>query len=106
MLNNKFEVKFLRDLEIVDLQIGVSDRETSTPKLAKLQAGIKLKDKLEGDQNSKVYVKFGIKEKSSGKLTEANQVFVRFSNLNNDREIIFLAEQNAATKQYSSDVVS
>lgn len=35
ILNNKFEVKFQRDLEITELQIGAADREQSTPKLNK-----------------------------------------------------------------------
>ena len=106
VIDNKFEVKFLRDLEVEDLQIGVADREQSTPALKKIAAGSKLKDSLNGDQNSKVYIRFSIKEKSTGKLSEANQVFIRFSNAKSDREIIFLAEQSASNKQYSSDVVS
>lgn len=70
----------------------------------RLTPGTKLTEKLNGDVNSKVYVKFGLKDKSNGNLVEANQVFVKFTNQNNQREIIFLAEQNTATKQYNADV--
>ena len=100
VLNNKFEVKFLRELEVQDVQIGVADREQTQPNLKPAKTGAKLEFK--GDQNSKVYIRFGIKEKLSGKLTDANQVFVRFSK--GEREIIFLAEQSASNKQYTSDI--
>ena len=102
VLNNRFEVKFLRDLEVSDLQIGVADREQTQPALKQIKAGPKLT--LSGDQNSKVYIRFAIKEKTSGKLTDANQVFVKFSKANTDREIIFWAEQSASSKQYSCDI--
>lgn len=101
-MNNRFEVKFLRDLEVTDLQIGVADREQTQPALKQIKSAPKIT--LNGDQNSKVYIRFGIKEKISGKFTDANQVFVKFSKANSDREIIFLAEQSASSKQYSCDV--
>ena len=63
-----------------------------------------MKDKLEADQNSKIYVKFYLK--SNGKPIDAQQTFVKFIEAKSGREVIFLAEKNANTNEYSCEVVS
>jgi oligosaccharyltransferase complex subunit delta (ribophorin II) len=70
--------------------------------LDRLASGKKLNDKLDADQTSKIYVRFGLKARDS--FISANQVFVRFADQLTNNEIVFVAEQNADSKTYSCDV--
>jgi oligosaccharyltransferase complex subunit delta (ribophorin II) len=59
-----------------------------------------LKERLNADQHSKFYLRFGLKSKNTP--VEAHQTFVRFADQKSGREIIFLAQ--ATNKQYSAEV--
>lgn len=62
-----------------------------------------LKEKLDADQQSKVYLNFQVKEKSKNTPIEAHQAFVRFTDIKTGREIIFLA-QSGQNKQYTAEI--
>lgn len=102
VLNNKVDVKVMTKAEVSDVRVGAADREQLTPKIHKLEPGKELKDKLEADQNSKIYVKFFLK--TNGKPIDAQQTFVKFTEAKTGREVIFLAEKNANTNEYSCEV--
>lgn len=58
--------------------------------------------KLEGDQQSKFYLKFSVTQKPKGTPIEVHQAFVRFTHASTKREIIFLAQ--LANNKYSAEV--
>lgn len=93
-------VKITTQADVADIQVGVADRDQSTPKLVKVEANSQ--HKLDADQQSKFYLKFAIKEKSKGGLIEAHQAFVRFTESKSGREIVFLAQSTKG--QYSAEV--
>lgn len=92
LVQNKFEVKLTTQITVADVQVGVADRDHSAPKLVKVEENTKLKEKLDADQMSKLYLKFSVKEKSTNTQMEVHQAFVRFSEASSGREIIFLAQ--------------
>ena len=102
LVEKSVEVKITTSISVVDVQIGVADRDQSTPRLVKIEQNAQLKDKLDADQQSKFYLKFAIKEKSKGALIEAHQAFVRFTEVKSRKEIVFMAQ--ATNKQYSAEV--
>lgn len=61
-----------------------------------------MQQKLEADQQSKLYVRFSVKDKLKGSNLEVHQAFLRFSEAKSGREIIFLAQYSNG--QYSADV--
>jgi len=103
LVDNKVEVKVTALVNVVDAQVGVADRDQSAPKLTKLEENAQLKEKLDADQQSKFYLRFGIKEKSKGSLVEAHQTFVRFSDVKSGREIVFLAQATSGN-QYTAEI--
>jgi oligosaccharyltransferase complex subunit delta (ribophorin II) len=102
LLQNSVEVKVTTLATIVDLQLGIADRDQSAPKLTKLEENKQLSNKLEADQQSKFYLRFGLKDKSKNSFIEAHQAFVRFQEKKSGREIVFLAQP--ANNQYSAEV--
>jgi len=98
LTQNKIEVKATTFVNLVDVQVGVSDRDTTTPVLTKFEKLIQ-KD---ADQQSKFIVKFMIREKSKNAAVEAHQAFLKFTSANG-REIIYLAEAGL-NKQYSAEI--
>lgn len=103
LVDNKVEVKVATVASVVEVQLGVADRDQSTPKLTKLSENEKLKEKLDADQQTKFYLKFQVQDKVKNSLIEAHQAFVRFSEAKSGREIVFLAQANS-NKQYSAEV--
>jgi len=103
LVQNKVDLKVTTSASLVDVQLGVSDRESNAPKLTKLEENTKLKEALDADQQSKLTLKFSIREKSKGSLMEVHQAFVKFTETKSGREIIFLA-QAGLTKQYSAEI--
>lgn len=100
LLENTVEVKATTKISINDIEAGIADRDQSAPKLNKVKENIKLK--LEGDQQSKFYLKFSVALKSKGTPFEVHQAFVRFTHSLTKREIIFLAQ--LANNKYSAEV--
>jgi len=103
LVQTSFEVKVATVISVTDVNVGVADRDQSTPKLAKVEEGAKLKDRLEADQQSKLYVKFNLKDKARNTPIEAQQTFVRFAHSKTGREIIFLA-QSGLNNQYTAEI--
>jgi len=103
LVNNKVDVKVTTVASLVDVQLGVADRDQTAPKLTRLEDNQKLKDKLDADPQSKLTLKFSIKEKSKGNLIEVHQAFVKFTETKSGREIIFLA-QAGLSKQYTAEI--
>jgi len=101
LVDNKVDVKVVTTVSLVDVQLGVSDREQASPKLTKLEDNGKLK--LEADQLSKFTVKFSVKDKTKGNLMEVHQAFLKFTETKSRREIIFLA-QAGLNKQYTAEI--
>jgi oligosaccharyltransferase complex subunit delta (ribophorin II) len=98
------EVKLTTQVSLVDLQIGVADRDTSAPKLTKLEENKSLESRLEADQQTKFFLKFNLKDKlKANQLIEAHQVFIRFTHVKTGRDIVFLALPSSA-KQYAAEV--
>lgn len=113
-------VKATTMMSVSDVQIGVGDRDQGLPKLVTLvililnffllnknfnfsiQANQKLQQKLEADQQSKLYVRFSVKDKLKGSNLEVHQAFLKFSEAKSKREIIFLTQYSNG--QYSADV--
>ena len=71
----------------------------------RLEENTKLKERLDADQQSKLTLKFSVKEKSKGSFIEVHQAFVKFTETKSGREIIFLA-QAGLTKQYTAEIVN
>ncbi|CAF0949106.1 unnamed protein product [Brachionus calyciflorus] len=102
LVDNKVLVKVSTVASVSDVQIGTGDRDQGLPKLKSVQENQKLKEKLEADQQSKLYVRFSVKDKLKGANLEVHQAFLRFSEAKSGREIIFLAQ--FSNNQYSADV--
>lgn len=101
LVSQTVNVKITCQVDLVDVQVGLVDRDQSNPKLQKFDANLKL----DGDQQSKFYLTFSIKEKASkatAKPIEAHQTFVRFTHQNSQKEIVFLAQSKNG--QYSAQV--
>jgi oligosaccharyltransferase complex subunit delta (ribophorin II) len=100
LVSQTVDVKIACQVDLSDVQVGLVDRDQSNPKLQKFDANLKL----DGDQQSKFYLKFAIKEKSAKtvKLIEAHQTFVRFTHQTSQKEIVFLAQSK--NSQYSAQV--
>lgn len=60
---------------------------------------------MNADQQSKFKVKFALKDAVKGDLTEAHQVFLKFTEVASGREVIYLAETGLA-KTYEVEIVS
>jgi len=97
---NSVEVKVTTKISVTDVNLGVSDRDTSQPKLVKFEAKPL---EFEGDKQSKFTLKFGIKDQVKNALTEAHQTFLKFTDKKSGREIIYLAEAGL-TKTYSVEI--
>ncbi len=95
------EVKVTTSVNLADVQVGVADRDQTAPKLQKVEGNNQLK--LDGDQQSKLFVKFNVKDRVKGTNKEAHQTFVRFTHVKSGREIVFLA-QGSSGNQYAADV--
>ena len=52
------EVKVTTSVNLADVQVGVADRDQTAPKLQKVEGNNQLK--LDGDQQSKLFVKFSL----------------------------------------------
>ena len=62
--------------------------------------------KLEVDFHQKLTVKFQIKDKQSGEFIRTQQAFLRFTNKQSNKEVIYLAEATGGVNaQYKVDVV-
>jgi len=101
LVDNKVDVKVATTVSLVDVQLGVTDREQASPKLTRLEDNGRLK--LEADQLSKLTLKFAVKDKTKGNLLEVHQAFVKFTETSSRREIIFLA-QAGLSKQYTAEI--
>jgi oligosaccharyltransferase complex subunit delta (ribophorin II) len=97
----QIEVKVTTSVNLADVQIGVADRDQAAPKLQKVEGNNQLK--LDGDQQSKLFVRFNVKDRVKGTNKEAHQTFVRFTHVKSGREIVFLAQTSSAN-QYAADV--
>ncbi|XP_064480228.1 dolichyl-diphosphooligosaccharide--protein glycosyltransferase subunit 2-like [Ornithodoros turicata] len=87
------EVKVMTQVEVVNLEIGTSDREqTSAPKMDKVQFQGKLANVIEADNHQKLVMKFSIKDRANSDLMLAHQAFVHLHHVETKREIVFLAE--------------
>lgn len=63
-----------------------------------------LQTKLEADQQSKLFVRFSVKDKLKPATSlEPQQTFLRFSHVKTGREIVFLAQQ-ASGGQFQADI--
>lgn len=103
LVQNKVDIKVATQASLVDVQLGVSDRDQTAPKLTRLEENNKLKERLEADAQTKLTLKFVVKEKSKGSLVEVHQSFLKFTEVKSGREVIFLA-QAGLSKQYSAEV--
>ena len=65
----------------------------------------KLSSRLDADQTSKIYVKFGVKDQVKNVMIEPHQAFVKFTESKTGREIIFLA-QSGLSNIYSAEIVN
>lgn len=99
-------VKVLTQVEIVNVEIGTSDREqTSAPKMEKVTFLGKLASVLEADHHQKLVMKFSIKDRSNGDLMLAHQAFVHMRHSETRQEIVFLAEpDNALVYRFDLDL--
>jgi len=65
-----------------------------------------LSDKLEADYHQKLIVKFQIKDKQTEEFLRVQQAFLRFTNKNSNKEVIYLAEATGGVNtQYKVEVV-
>jgi len=90
-------------VNIANLQIGVADRDHSAPKLTSLEENKKLSSALNADAQSKIFLRFEIKDKQTNALVRAHQAFVRFTHVKSGKEIVFLAEATT-TNTYNADL--
>jgi oligosaccharyltransferase complex subunit delta (ribophorin II) len=74
-------------------------------KLYRLEENKSLNTKLDADQQSKFYLKFGVKDKLKPTATlEPHQAFIRFTHVKSGRDIVFLAQSTATGGQYLAEV--
>lgn len=97
---NSVEVKVTTKISVTDVNLGVSDRDTSQPKLSKFDSKPL---EFEVDNQSKFTLKFGVKDQVKNTLIEAHQTFLKFTEKISGREIIYLAEAGL-TKSYSVEI--
>lgn len=100
LTKSSVQVKVTTKISVDNVQLGVSDIDTSIPKLKKFTKV----DNLEADQQSKFLVKFEVKEQNKNTLIEAHQTFLKFTETKSGREIIYIAEANLKDKTYSVEI--
>ncbi|KAK7866677.1 hypothetical protein R5R35_006061 [Gryllus longicercus] len=97
-------VKVMCAVAVENVEIGTVDADQTTQaKLTKVVYPNKLPSKLEADSLQKLIMKFGLKDKNTGKLMTVHQAFVRLYNPKTKQEIIFVAEPDSS-KNYKFDL--
>jgi oligosaccharyltransferase complex subunit delta (ribophorin II) len=104
LLQDKLTLKVSTKVVVKDLQIGVADRDQSSPRLTSLEPMKLLPNRLDADTQMKFYLRFNLNDVTSSKSIEAHQVFVRFTHVKSGKVIIFLGQSTPSTKQYNADV--
>ncbi|XP_055379542.1 dolichyl-diphosphooligosaccharide--protein glycosyltransferase subunit 2 [Condylostylus longicornis] len=96
--------KVLGKVKVHSLEIGVgdSDASSSLKKLAVVYPS-KLGQVLTADHTQKLVLKIALVDEGTTKTITVHQAFVRLLNVENDNEIIFVAEQDT-TKAYKFDM--
>lgn len=94
------EVKVTTKVAVEEVQMGVSDVDTTNPKFERYEGKSK---SMEADQQSKLTVKFEIKDLKKNSLVEAHQAFLKFTHVKSGKEIIYLAE-SSLSKNYMVEV--
>lgn len=100
LTKNTVEVKVTTKISVASVQLSVSDIDTTNPKFEKYEGKSK---NMEADQQSKLTVKFEIKDQIKNTLIEAHQAFLKFSHVKSGKEIIYLAE-SSLSKNYMVEV--
>jgi len=109
LCSTQFDVKVSAQVELAALRFGVGNRARAEPKLDEFTVGSAAKQ-LAADQQTKLVIKFGIKETNSDskdsrqKLRDAHQTFVRFVSSASASDIVFLAEQSTRTDEYQAEI--
>ncbi|XP_005176537.1 dolichyl-diphosphooligosaccharide--protein glycosyltransferase subunit 2 isoform X1 [Musca domestica] len=101
----KFNFKVLGKVKVQQLEIGVGELDASSAiKKQPVSYPQKLKEQLSGDHTQKVLLKTTLVEESQAtKPITVHQAFVRFYNEKEDKEIIYIAEQDSS-KAYKFDM--
>lgn len=85
--------KVLTAISLEDVEIGTGDADQSTAaSMSKVEYPAMLTTQLEADQHQRLILKFVVRDSSSGNPTEVHQAFVKITNKETKREIIFVAE--------------
>nr|XP_018909835.1 PREDICTED: dolichyl-diphosphooligosaccharide--protein glycosyltransferase subunit 2 [Bemisia tabaci] len=97
-------IKVTCPVSVQNVQIGIVDSDqTSAPKLNDLVFPTRLGSVLSADVSQRLILKFGLKNKASGKALSVHQAFVKFTNLASQQEITFLAE-SSSDNNYKFDI--
>lgn len=90
-------VKVLGTVSLENVEIGVADTDQSTgPKMTSVSHPEKVKKALTADHHHKVIIKFSVKDKASGEKVKVHQAFIRLGDLEDDSEIIYVAEPDSS----------
>lgn len=100
----KLQFKILGRVKVVSLEIGVAESDASTV-MKKHVANFPntLKETLEADHTQKLVLKTSLVDERTSKPLTVHQAFVRLFNKANEKEIIFVAEQDSS-KAYKFDM--
>ncbi|CAF1271621.1 unnamed protein product, partial [Didymodactylos carnosus] len=102
--DHTIEVKVTSEAVIENAEVNLVDRDHSGQvKTNKLSYPTTLTDKMEIDYHQKVIVKFQIKDKQTNEYIRTQQCFLRFTNKQSQKEIVYLAEVGA-NSQYKAEV--
>ncbi|CAF0773108.1 unnamed protein product [Didymodactylos carnosus] len=102
--DNTIEVKVTSEVTIENAEVNLADRDHSAQvKTHKLSYPTTLTDKMDIDYHQKLIVKFQIKDKKTNEYIRAQQCFLRFTNKQSQKEIIYLAEAGT-NSQYKVEV--
>ncbi|XP_017837258.1 dolichyl-diphosphooligosaccharide--protein glycosyltransferase subunit 2 [Drosophila busckii] len=100
----KLQFKLLGRVKVQGLELGIAESDSSAAmRKQSVTYPSKLKDELTADSTQKLLLKAVLVDESSSKPIKVHQAFVRLQNKQNDKEIIFVAEQDSS-KAYKFDM--
>lgn len=85
------------DVSVSNFQIGVSEADrSSAADMSKVEYGSILSEELSLDSLQRLIIKFAVKDANSGKSLRIHQAFVKFTNAEENENVLFVATPDGA----------
>ncbi|CAF4564532.1 unnamed protein product [Rotaria sp. Silwood1] len=106
LTDHTIDVKVTSEVTLENVELNIADRDNAAQvKTYKLTYPNPLSNNLEIDYHQKLIVKFQIKDKQTDEFIRVQQTFLRFTNKQSNKEVIYLAEAtNGVNSQYKVEV--